>query len=170
MTPNPFTLLLLAACLALSFLFSGMETGVFALNRLRVRQLARAGNSAAATLQRFLDHPENFLWTLLVGNTLANFVILGLGFAWLYGWLGGHPVGFSALALAGVFVFYTGFDLLPKMVFQQFPTRPCLALARPFRLIHFGLAPLVRLIEWVSGALLKSDRRTGVSRGTLRQP
>ena len=35
------TILMLTACLLLSFLLSGMEAGVFALNRLRVRRLAR---------------------------------------------------------------------------------------------------------------------------------
>jgi len=154
MTPDPLTLILFAGCAGLSFLFSGLEAGVFALNRLRVRQLARAGKQGARTLQRFLDHPENFLWTLLIGNTLANFVILGLGFAWLHGWLGGHAGWFSAVALVFVFLFYTFLDLLPKMLFQQYPTRPCLTLARPFRFIHLGLAPLVRLVEWCSGWLL----------------
>jgi putative hemolysin len=154
MTPNPISVLAFACCAGLSFLFSGLEAGVFALNRLRVRQLARAGNKGARTLQRFLDHPENFLWTLLIGNTLANFVLLGLGFAWLFGWLGGRPVWFSLLAFGFVFAFYMFLDLLPKMLFQQYPTRPCLALARPFRLIHLGLAPLVRLVEWGSAWLL----------------
>lgn len=154
MTPEPLTLLLFAVSLALSFLFSGMEAGVFALNRLRVRQQARAGNVAAATLQGYLDEPEDFLWTLLLGNTLANFLILGLGFAWLHGWQGERPLVFAGLAFVFVFAFYTFLDLLPKMLFQQFPTRPCLALARPFRAIHFALGPLVRLIEWASGLLL----------------
>lgn len=154
MTPDPLSLVVFAVCAALSFLFSGMEAGVFALNRLRVRQLARAGNTAARTLQRFLDHPENFLWTLLIGNTLANFLILGLGFTWLHGWLGAYPVVFSLVALGFVFGFYTFLDLLPKMIFQQYPTRPCLTLARPFRFLHLALAPLVRLVERCSGWLL----------------
>src|SRR5216117_2909761 len=64
---------LLAACLAVSFLLSGMEAGVFALSRLRVRQQMRAGRRSARVLHDFLDHPENFLWTILVGNTVANF-------------------------------------------------------------------------------------------------
>ena len=40
----------LTVCLALSFLLSGMEAGVFALNRLRVRQMARAGRPSAKLL------------------------------------------------------------------------------------------------------------------------
>src|SRR5207302_9820640 len=69
--------LLFAACLAVSFLLSGMEAGVFALSRLRVRQQMRAGRGSAKVLHDFLENPENFLWTILVGNTVANFLILG---------------------------------------------------------------------------------------------
>ena len=65
-------------CLVLSFLLSGMEAGVFALSRLRIRQQMRAGRRSAEVLHRYLENPEDFLWTILVGNTLANFCILGL--------------------------------------------------------------------------------------------
>src|SRR5207249_3952111 len=69
--------LLFAVCLALSFLLSGMEAGVFALSRLRIRQHMRAGRRSAKVLHDYLENPENFLWTILVGNTVANFFILG---------------------------------------------------------------------------------------------
>ena len=56
-----------------------METGVLALNRFRIRQRMRAGDRRAAVLHGFLENPENFLWTILVGNTVVNFVIFSLG-------------------------------------------------------------------------------------------
>ncbi len=77
MHTNYLNLFFLTLCLAASFLLSGMEAGVFALNRLRIRRLARAGKPSAQMLNRFLEQPEKFLWTILVGNTLANFIILG---------------------------------------------------------------------------------------------
>jgi CBS domain containing-hemolysin-like protein len=46
------------------FLLSGMEAGVFALNRLRIRRLARAGNRRAELLHNLLEKPERFLWTI----------------------------------------------------------------------------------------------------------
>ena len=41
--------LIFAACVALSFVLSGMEAGVFALSRLRIRQQMRAGKPWNAT-------------------------------------------------------------------------------------------------------------------------
>lgn len=142
-------------CLTLSFLFSGMEAGVFALSRLRVRQQARIGSRRAKVLHQFLEKHENFLWTILVGNTLVNFVIFGWLVAVLhrfhYGW---SPTG--AILFGGlVFLFYALFDLLPKMLFRKFPNRLSLFWARPFKVVHLGLRPLVALVESSSNALLR---------------
>ena len=147
-------LLLLALCFGVSFLLSGMEAGVFALNRLRLRRLARGGRPSAQILTRFLEKPERFLWTILVGNTLANFIILGWILAELHAWFFGRRVLTVALFGAIVFLFYTFFDLLPKMLFRAHPNSLCLSAARVFRLINFLLSPVVLLVEDVSRMLL----------------
>src|ERR1700690_3636845 len=117
MNPHLISLLVLIACLGPSFLLSGMEAGVFALNRLRVRQLARAGKPSAKLLLGFLENPERFLWTILVGNTLANFLILGWTVVKLREALLGHQIWIAAAFAAAVFLFYALFDLLTKMFF-----------------------------------------------------
>jgi CBS domain containing-hemolysin-like protein len=149
-------LLLLAAllCVALSFLFSGMETGVLALNRFRVRQLMRSGDGRAAVLHGFLQNPEDFLWTILVGNTVVNFVIFSLGFLQLKKGLGHRRALEVGVFLAGVFLFYIVCELAPKTLFQRYPNRLSLALAFPFRGIHRLLAPLVAVVAWFSRGLL----------------
>ena len=52
-----FVLFSLVASLSISFLMSGMEAGVFAMSRLRIRQQVRSGNPRAAALLRYLEHP-----------------------------------------------------------------------------------------------------------------
>jgi putative hemolysin len=145
----------LALCLLLSFLLSGMEAGVFALNRLRVRRLARTGNTQAQLLHGFLEKPEKFLWTILVGNTLVNFLILGWVLTKLHEWFAGRTAVIVGLFTVVVFVFYSFSDLLPKMLFRAYPNRLCLMAARLFRLVHLALAPLVFLVEGVSQAFLR---------------
>jgi CBS domain containing-hemolysin-like protein len=80
------------------------------------------------------------------------------------------------LVLVGlVFLFYAFCDLLPKMLFRLYPNRLCLALAIPFRFIHYALAPLVSLMAWIAKGLLRwSGGRTFTgnlfgSREELRQ-
>ncbi|HNQ74040.1 MAG TPA: CNNM domain-containing protein [Verrucomicrobiota bacterium] len=152
---NLLSLIGLAFCLGVSFLLSGMEAGVFALSRLRVRRLTRTGDVSARLLHQFLENPENFLWTIVVGNTLFNFVALGSFFAVLHHRVALRSGWFWCWFLVAVLVFYTFFDLLPKILFRLYPNRLCLWLARPFRVLHIGLRPLVMLVEWVAHQLLR---------------
>jgi len=147
--------LVFVVCLAVSFLLSGMEAGVFALSRLRIRQRMRAGLPSAKVLHDYLEHPENFLWTILVGNTLANFLILGWLAALLYRALARHLLVFILVFIPVVLLFYAFFDLLPKMLFRAHPNQLCILMARPFRVMRFLLRPLVALVESVSGVLLR---------------
>jgi CBS domain containing-hemolysin-like protein len=152
-------ILLFVFCLALSFLLSGMEAGVFALNRLRIRHLMRRGNPRARTLYGYLENTEDFLWTILVGNSLANVVVVSVSLTWLHRWLGRSPGWLLAVLAAGILVFYAVCELLPKMLFRLNATRLCLALAVPFRLVDTVLRPLVApmaqfsrwLMRWTGG-------------------
>jgi putative hemolysin len=154
MNADTFSWILLGLCLLLAFLLSGMEAGVFALSRLHIRRLARTGNPSARVLQGFLDRPENFLWTILVGNTLANFLVLAWTLLKLHEWLLGHVYWVIVVFAIAVFLFYALFDLLPKMFFRAHPNQLCLLVARVFRLVHFTLSPLVAIAESISRLLL----------------
>lgn len=151
---NILVVLVLLVCTALSFLFSGMETGVLALNRFRVRQRMKTGDRRAAALHVFLEHPEDFLWTILVGNTVVNFIIFSLASVQLYYWLGDKPVLWAMAFVVGIFIFYIICELAPKTLFQRYPNRLSLDLALPFRLIHRTLSPLVAVVAWFSRGLL----------------
>jgi CBS domain containing-hemolysin-like protein len=148
------TTLVILACMLLSFLFSGMEAGVLALSRLRVRQLMRTGDRRAVILHGYLEKPEDFLWTILVGNTLANLAAVGLLAVLLHQWLGNWPVLLTTSFLAVMFLFYALCELLPKMLFRMFPNRLCLRVAGPFRFIHLVLSPLVVFMTRLSRGLL----------------
>src|SRR5207247_9993691 len=88
-------------------------------------------------------------------NTVANLLILGWLIHILQRSLEGHRVWFVVVFTIVVFLFYAVFDLLPKMLFRAYPTRLCMMLVRPFRVIHWLLRPLVWVVESVSGALLR---------------
>ena len=143
------------AGLAVSFLLSGMEAGVLALSRIRIRQQMRAGNRRAQALYSYLENPESFLWTILVGNILANFAVVSIGAIVLHRYLLSQPVLLLITFFAGVLLFYTLFELLPKILFRLYPNRLCTFLALPFRLIDLALRPFVAIVTFVSDTLLR---------------
>ena len=56
-----------------SALYSGMETGTYTLNRVRLQVLADRGRRGAIALRKLLDRPSTVLATLLIGNNVANY-------------------------------------------------------------------------------------------------
>lgn len=63
-----------------SALFSGMETGAYRLNRVRLYVRASQGHSSARSLERVVAKPTSLIGTLLIGNNLCNYVgTAGLG-------------------------------------------------------------------------------------------
>ncbi len=64
-----FSLLCVPVLLALSALFSGTETAVFAYDRLEAEQIARSGRGPLSTIFR---RPDLFLATVLLLNLAAN--------------------------------------------------------------------------------------------------
>ena len=55
-----------------SAMYSGLETGTYRLNRVRLHILDHRGSRGARTLRRLIDRPTIVLSTLLIGNNVAN--------------------------------------------------------------------------------------------------
>ncbi len=63
-----------------SALCSGMETGSYRLNRVRLYIQSEQGKSNARTLERMVNKPQSLIATLLIGNNLCNYAgTAGLG-------------------------------------------------------------------------------------------
>jgi CBS domain containing-hemolysin-like protein len=147
--------IVLPLCLATSALCAGMEAGIFTLGRWRIAQQMRAGQARAARLYAYLQNTENFLWTILVGNTIALFFAMWIVAVALIRALPGKPFAFWFSYLGAAFVFYAFCDLFPKTLFRRFPNRLCLVMSAPFRVLHIALVPIVSLVEGIANLLLR---------------
>ena len=62
-------------CFIFSALFSGLETGCYSLNRIRLRRRILEQNKQARRVQGFLSRPYRFMFTVLIGNNLAIYFL-----------------------------------------------------------------------------------------------
>ena len=147
--------ILLPLFLAISFLCAGMEAGVLALSRWRIQQQAREGRRRAKILMGYLNRPENFLWTILVANTLANFGAISMIVFEIFESLAGHPIISLLIFIAALILFYAICDLFPKLLFRMYPNRICMVAVVPFQIIHFLMTPLASLIQRFSDLFLR---------------
>jgi CBS domain containing-hemolysin-like protein len=132
--------------------FSGVETGLYAINRVRLHVLAHQPGSNAAVLERLTLRPNRILGTLLVGNNIVNYVAslaisMILDDAGYHGW---SQVFFSAAILTPV-LFIFG-EVLPKDVFRSHADTLTYYFAQPLRtlqylLIGLGILPLIDAVS-----------------------
>jgi len=66
---------LLTLYMLASALFSGLETGGYLLNRLTLRYRARHQDRVAVRLQRLLTDAHLFIFTVLIGNNIAIYLL-----------------------------------------------------------------------------------------------
>jgi CBS domain containing-hemolysin-like protein len=145
--------------------FSGLETGIYTLNRVRLHLRSGSGDRRAIILERMIAKPNRTLGTLLISNNIANYAS-SLGITALLeaaGFQDWEVIGFTALILTP-FLFAVG-EVVPKDTFQNHTDVLTYHFARFLRGVQILLMVtlLLPLIDTVSKALawaLGSDRTT----------
>ena len=142
---------LMLVCLLGSAWFSGIETGLVSINRLRLRHLVRQRDPRARKAERLLDSPERFLGTTLLGTNLCNTSLTVLGAHLATRLLGDSGPAVSFVVLSVTILLFG--EYLPKAWFQShaaprtLPSIPLLyALSRALRGLTSSLAWLVRVL------------------------
>ena len=132
--------LIIVLCLLVSFVFSGIEAGIFSVNRVRLAHRAKQRDPAALTLQRLLANPDRMLITVLIVTNLANIFALVLGSRQLVSAMGRN----GYLVALGIYLplYLFGLELLPKSLFRRFPYRALALLSGPLRLLDSLLTPM----------------------------
>ncbi len=145
--------LLLLLCMALFGFFSGIESGMRAINRARLLHWAKSGIKPAILLQRYLDDMQRFLATVLVGNNLANVTISILTASLAGNLFTGtrHPLVGGAIWEGFIAVSILYFcEYLPKLLFTNRPLRRTVQACRFFRYCDRLLAPFTSLMLWIT--------------------
>lgn len=141
------------ACMALAFLFAGIEAGILSVNRVRLRHQLKLGDQPAAKLTLLLANRERLLVTVLLVTNLMNICAIVLATQEIVSALG--DVGYL-VATAVLLPFYLlGFELLPKSLFRRFPYRALAALTELLRVTAFLLSPVVIAIVGIGSFLLR---------------
>lgn len=141
------SILIIAAAFLFSAFFSGVETGSYMLNRIRLRQRRRERRRSAIILDSVLRYPYLFIYTVLIGNNIAVFLVskattdlylnAGLG-------SGGRLFGFipwnaeTAATLTLMFPLFLLAEVGPKNLFRK-----------KADVLMYRFAPVMQLLMWV---------------------
>ncbi|MDE0286451.1 MAG: CNNM domain-containing protein, partial [Gammaproteobacteria bacterium] len=70
---------ILIVLIAVAAFFSGSETSMMAVNRYRLRHLAKDGHRGAMNTADLLERPDRLLGLILFCNNIVNFYVAALG-------------------------------------------------------------------------------------------
>jgi len=143
----------LAVLLVLSGFFSGSETGLMAINRYRLRHLARQGHKGAQRVLRLLERPDRLIGLILLGNNLVNILASSLTtlIALRLGGEGAIALGAGLLTLV-ILIFS---EVAPKTLAALHPERVAFPAAFVYEYLLRLIFPLVLLVNALANGVLR---------------
>lgn len=154
MIGNSSYLWIALACLVLlSAFFSGSETGMMAINRYRLRHLARKNSRPAQRVVGLLERPDRLLGVILIGNTFAN--VLASAIATVLAVQHFGEMGALVATVALTFIILIFAETTPKTLAAFYPQSVAFAVSYPLRFLLTVLYPLVWLVNVVANSVLR---------------
>ena len=114
MDSNGTMVLILIALVALSAFFSASETAYTSLNRVRVKNLANAGNRRAEKVLALADNYDQLLSGILVGNNIVNILSASLATVLFVNLVGPRGVSLSTAVMTVVVLMFG--EIAPKSI------------------------------------------------------
>src|SRR4051812_46872558 len=139
--------LIITVCWIISFFFNGIESGLLAIDPVRLRRNVKRRMRSAVRLDRLLKRPERLLVTVLLVTNAADIVGLLLLTRQLVRSFG-YP-GFVIALMTSLPVYLFLLSVLPKSLFRRFPFRALARLAGVLELVSWLLWPILELGEQI---------------------
>lgn len=146
-------LVVLAALLMMSAIFSSAETSLITCNKIRIRTLAEEGNKNAAVLEKVLENQGKMLSAILIGNNVVNLSASSIATL-----LANRLLGSSGAAIAtGVITFLILIfgEISPKTFATVNADVLALAYARPIHALMTALTPVIFIINLISRGFIR---------------
>jgi len=169
----------LIALIALSAAFAMCESAIVTLNDTKLRKMAEGGNKKAIALTKLVEHPSRFFATIQLGAALSGFFAAALAVVLLVRRLAEAlavlPVpeaavgaaSFIVVVLLTVLAVLTLGEFVLKRVGVRHHEKISMALARPLAAFAWMARPLVALLSFLSGGIL---RLLGIDPNVMDEP
>ena len=128
----------LVVLLLLSGFFSSSETSMMAVNRYRLKTMAKAGHRGAKLAEWLLAQTDKLLGVVLLGNNLVNAAAAALVTLISFRLFGENEIALTLGTLAVTFLILVFSEVTPKVLGAAYPDRIAPAAS-------FVLAPMLKL-------------------------
>ncbi|MGZ5514479.1 MAG: hemolysin family protein [Candidatus Aminicenantales bacterium] len=151
-------LALFALCVILCAFFSAAETSFIAANPFALQYREKAGSKRASLVRRMRARTNEFLATILIGNTLVNVAASAIATSLCIRLIPNQNQAVLVATLGTTLIVLIFAETAPKTFAAQNPVKTALGLSYPVRGLMIALYPLVKAISFVTGFLIPGSR------------
>jgi Mg2+/Co2+ transporter CorB len=152
--PLDIMLIALIISLILSGFFSLSETSMMAINRYRLKHLAKQGHRGARLTTKLLDHTDRLLGVILLGNNLLNTVSATLVAVIISTLFSQNEFALLIGTICVTFAILIFSEITPKVVAAAYPERIALAASYILTPLLKIFYPIVWFVNLFVSALL----------------
>ena len=152
--PLDIMLIALIISLILSGFFSLSETSMMAINRYRLKHLAKQGHRGARLTTKLLDHTDRLLGVILLGNNLLNTVSATLVAVIISTLFSQNEFALLIGTICVTFAILIFSEITPKVIAAAYPERIALAASYILTPLLKIFYPIVWFVNLFVGALL----------------
>ena len=134
-----------------SAFFSGSETALMSMDRLRVKYLAEKNRPGARKLAELLERPEGVLSAILVGNNVVNIMVSVFATTLFVDFFGKRGELMTILILTPLLLIFS--EVCPKTYAANSPEKLSFIVLHPIRLVMWLLRPVTWLVSGLSSLL-----------------
>jgi len=162
---------LLVILIFISAFFSGSETSMMAINRYRLRSLAKKHRGAKRT-QRLLENVDELIGAILLGNNFVNILASSIATTIAIHLWGEGSVIYASVLLTFVILIFA--ETTPKTFAAKFPEKVAIPSSLVISLVIKIFKPFVWLVSLFSKSILRilgvsnNDQDTHVSSEELK--
>ena len=138
--------------LGFSAFFSGSETALMALSRLRLKHLAETKPRRARLVERVLEKPERLIGAILLGNNLVNVAMSAIATAVAISIWGDRGIAYATGVLTLVILIFA--EITPKVYAKYFNERVSFITAPILKVIMIIFHPFVFVVTYISNKIL----------------
>lgn len=146
-------LLILILLIGLSAFFSSAETALTTVNKIRIRNLAEAGDKSAVTLTKVLEDQGKMLSAILVGNNVVNLTASSMSTTLAMNIWSNKAVGIATGILTLVILVFG--EISPKTISTLYSEKISLKYAKIIYMFMTVMTPVIYAVNVLSSGFLR---------------
>jgi len=159
-------IILIAAMMLFSALFSGTETAYSSVNKIRLKNYEAQGNKKAKRALRLANRFDEVLTAVLIGNNIVNIAASSVSTLLFISIFGSNGAAISTVVIT--LLVLTFCEVLPKSYAKKNAEKIALSMASPLTFLVSLFKPLVFLLNKLSSIFDKGEEVPSVTEDELK--